>query len=75
LDYVSLINKSAIISLLKTIDSLMGTWNCGVIYNLMDDCAGTKDEEHQDYQDYCANPDECGWGYLSSLGCVMDYPA
>jgi hypothetical protein len=47
----------------------MGIWNCGIIHNLMDDCAGTKAEEHQDYQDPYANPDECGQGYLPPLRC------
>jgi hypothetical protein len=35
-------NKSAIILLLKTVNSLMGIWNCGI----MNDCAGTEDKEH-----------------------------
>jgi hypothetical protein len=34
---VYFLNKSGIILLLKTVDSLMGIWNCGTIHKLMND--------------------------------------
>jgi hypothetical protein len=41
-----LINKSAFIILLETVDSLMSIWDCGPICNFVDDYAGTEDEEY-----------------------------
>lgn len=51
---VCFLNKLGIILLLKTVDSLMGIWNCGIIHKLMNDGAGTEDREYQEYQD-CLN--------------------
>jgi hypothetical protein len=43
--------------LLKTMDSLIGIWDCGPIYNLVDDYASVEAEEYQEYQDPCYDPD------------------
>jgi hypothetical protein len=40
----------------------MGIWNCGPIRNLVDDYAGTEDEEYQEYQDPNNDPDVWRWG-------------
>jgi len=39
----------------------MYIWDCGIIHNFIDDYAGTKDEEYQEYMDPLANPDEWDW--------------
>jgi hypothetical protein len=44
--------------LLKTVDSLMGIWDCNSTHNLVHDhYAGDEDEEYQEYQDPCNDPD------------------
>jgi hypothetical protein len=45
---LSFLNKFISIMLLKTVDSLMGIWDCGPIHNLVD-YAGVKAEEYQGY--------------------------
>jgi hypothetical protein len=55
-----LLHKSVFIILLKTVDSLMCIWDCGIIHNLVDECASIEEEEYQDSQDPHTDPDTCG---------------
>jgi hypothetical protein len=46
--------------LLKTVDSLMRIWDCGLwtlVHNLIDDCVGMEGIEYQDYLDPSTDPD------------------
>jgi hypothetical protein len=54
---LSFLKKFISIMLLKTMDSLIGIWDCGPIYNLVDDYASVEAEEYQEYQDPCYDPD------------------
>jgi hypothetical protein len=53
------LNKSVIVILLKTVNSLICIWDFGNSHNLTDDCPEV-DKEGQDCQDHYADPDIYG---------------